>query len=49
MRGAAEFDRTVAPLLRKYCGDCHAKNVNEGRWSFEAYLGYADLLTDQKT
>lgn len=49
MRGAAEFDRTVSPLLRKYCGDCHAKNVNDGRWSFEAYPGYVDLLADHKT
>lgn len=45
----AAFAQEVLPLLREFCGGCHAKESSDGRWSFDDYERYTDLLSDQDT
>ncbi|MGN6136706.1 MAG: DUF1587 domain-containing protein, partial [Aureliella sp.] len=45
--GRAAFERDVLPVLENYCGQCHTRQTSEGRWAFDAYSQYADLLADK--
>ena len=47
--GRARYERDVLPVLREFCADCHNCETSEGRWAFDGYARYADLLADQKT
>jgi hypothetical protein len=37
----------IAPLLRKYCWECHAEGSAEGKRAFDAYESDAALLADR--
>ncbi|HUE70006.1 MAG TPA: DUF1592 domain-containing protein [Pirellulaceae bacterium] len=47
--GQGAYDRSVLPVLQRYCADCHTRDTSEGRWAFDGYAQYADLVADQKT
>lgn len=46
--GQTAYQRDVLPLLDAYCAQCHTRQTSEGRWAFDAYPQYADLLTDKQ-
>lgn len=46
--GRARYEQQVLPVLQKFCADCHARSTSEGRWAFDSYAQYAELLADQK-
>ena len=41
---AANFHRTVEPLLSKYCFDCHGNGVGKGRIAFDEFKSDADVI-----
>ena len=44
--GSETFDR-VSRLLQQYCSDCHSRDSSDGRWAFDSYQRYEDLIADQ--
>ncbi len=44
-----EFQTGIQPLLKKYCFDCHAKDVTEADIDLAAFGSIADLRKDSKT
>lgn len=41
---ARNFHQGIAPLLQKYCYDCHADGVNKGRVAFDEFESDAEIL-----
>jgi len=41
------YEQKVEPVLRRYCGDCHARATSGERWAFDAYDDHAARLADQ--
>lgn len=46
--GLAKYEREVVPVLREFCADCHTRGTSEGRWAFDGYTSYAELIADQQ-
>jgi hypothetical protein len=47
--GKQDYNRKVAPLLQKYCADCHhSTDASEDRWAFDRYKDYEHRLADHK-
>lgn len=46
LRGKAEFDARIAPLLEKYCYDCHSDGVEKGDFAFDQHPEYKALKGD---
>ena len=42
----AEFDRSVLPVLKEYCCDCHATDVREGQLDLERYITLSVVRSD---
>jgi len=40
----ADFRKTIQPLLKKYCYDCHADGVNKGKVAFDTYKSEAEIV-----
>lgn len=45
---AASFHRDVAPLLQKYCYDCHADGINKGKVAFDEFESDAHILKQKE-
>lgn len=45
---AENFQRDVAPFLKKHCYDCHADGVRKGRVSFDDFDSEKELFAEKK-
>src|SRR4051794_28271326 len=45
---ATEYTSTVAPLLKRYCLDCHSTKLKKGHLDLERFATFADLRKDPK-
>jgi len=43
-RAAANYHKTIEPLLSKYCYDCHGNGVGKGRVAFDEFASDAEML-----
>ena len=48
LRGQAEYEKTIQPLLVQYCFDCHADGVDKGDFTFDEHADYASLRGDMR-
>ena len=46
---AAQFSKSVAPFVVKYCGDCHSGATPEAKLDLTKYADVAAMLHDRKT
>jgi hypothetical protein len=46
--GAAEFHKTIRPLLENYCFDCHADGANKGQVAFDEFKSDQDILENRE-
>jgi hypothetical protein len=45
----ASFKKGIAPLLEKYCYDCHGDGMEKGGVALDSYKDFSVLLADRKT
>lgn len=48
-RAKVSFPQQIAPLLKKYCHECHGPKKQEGELALHKYANEAAVLKDQKT
>lgn len=46
--GASRFRSDIAPLLEKYCADCHADGTKKGNVAFDEFKSDEDILENQE-
>src|ERR1700690_903316 len=44
---AAEYAKSVTPLLKKYCYECHGDGKHKGKLALDAYKTVADVETNR--
>lgn len=45
--GAAEFHKSIEPILQNYCYDCHGDGAHKGKVAFDQFKSDADVLTNR--
>ena len=46
LRGKGDFEAKIAPLLQRYCYDCHSDGVEKGEFAFDQHSDYKALRGD---
>ncbi|MES2696556.1 MAG: hypothetical protein V4773_24010, partial [Verrucomicrobiota bacterium] len=41
---ATNYHKNVAPILEKYCYDCHGNGLNKGKVSFDSFTSDDEML-----